>query len=208
MGGFCLSGDILTPLRKNVFFISGNGDGGLVDFSMAAFGGQHHHEIVRFVADFPGLDTIKTKLRNIERAARQGQAEFDLLQRYRDTIEVPPLVLEKVRERLRSGTEIWLHTREQHLFRLDTALLNRFIAFLLMEAAEKDSIRVIVGKKLKGDPLRRDCIQVAGDPETITPNYRFLRFGADKKAMWRPFVAFLPQRNTTRRRGGLRARQC
>src|SRR5262249_52279643 len=77
-----LAGPIHTQVRDPIVFVSGNGDGGLVDFLMAAFDALEHHDICTMLM---GLDLglARDELEAIEQEAWADGADFDLLASYR-----------------------------------------------------------------------------------------------------------------------------
>jgi hypothetical protein len=75
---------------RPVVFISGNGDGGSVDFTMAAFGRLTHEQIIDLVVEHADLDAVKEQLFRIERDAwATPDGEFDILGRYREQLKIP-----------------------------------------------------------------------------------------------------------------------
>jgi hypothetical protein len=188
---------LASPLRTNearpVLFISGNGDGGLVDFLMAAFNGWTHEMINQFIVKQVDDENVWLTLLSIDDDAWLNPVSVDIYDQYRRHIK-PNLsenLLRDVRDHLRPNAEIWLHTREPHLFRPDTAVLNRFATFLVIEADAvfgRMKIHLSVGKPLLGSPERTDSVVIKGQPP-IRPLHRFLRFGPDKRANFAPFRA-------------------
>jgi hypothetical protein len=63
-----LAGPIHTQLENPLLFVSGNGDGGLVDFLMAAFNALDHHEIGAMLMGL-NLGPARAELEAIEREA-------------------------------------------------------------------------------------------------------------------------------------------
>jgi hypothetical protein len=180
---------LLGPLPaapRPVLFISGNGDGGLVDFLMASFNSKYHEEIVLFLTKYPKLGPVKKALLAIEeRAWERPPGHFDIFTEYRQ-LPLPDHLLLDVFEHLRPNAQIWLHTREPQLFRRDTALLNRFAAFLAISADQRfrsPLIEVRIGRQFLSDPLKGP-IDIG---DTIVPTYRFLRFGAARIENMEPF---------------------
>jgi len=178
----------LPPGPKPVLFISGNGDGGLVDFAMAAFAREEHTALVSLVVEYPGLDKVKEALLAIEEKVWDDK-NIDVYAEYNKTLPglVPPDLLRDVNDKLRSNATVWLHTREPRLFRRDTAILNRFTAFLAIWADfsyDHKQIQVIVGKGFDGSPNDPE-IRISGS--AIMPTHRYLRFGPDDETNMLPF---------------------
>jgi hypothetical protein len=128
---------------------------------------------------YQSLQAAQEKLLEIEEHAWQTTTDnFDIFAEYRRELPavLPPHILLDVLDRLRPNAEVWLHTREPQLFRRQTAILNRFAAFLAIHADTAFARRGIhfrVGRPLVGDP-DHGPIDIG---EKITPLYRFLRFG-------------------------------
>jgi hypothetical protein len=177
----------LRPYPRPELFISGNGDGGLVDFTMAAFNRMTHSQITAFLTTYEGLENTHQALLEIEeRAWQDAEEKVDILAEYK-SLQLPPHLLLNVYEQLRPDTEVWLHTKEPRLFRRKTAILNRFTTFLAIAADElrnRGLVHVCVGATIEGS-LNHGAIKI-GDT-SITPLHRFLRFGPDSEANMRPF---------------------
>jgi hypothetical protein len=179
-----LSGPIRAPGTDHILLVSGNGDGGLVDFMMAAYNGLDHRAICEFITRYDGLVNTERALTEIEERAWVDDAAVDIYGEYRRLVTpvLPPHLLMDVQDRLRPGAQVWFHTRESGLFRRDTAILNRFGAFLAIAADENaalNRIRVCVGRSFVGDPPLAGAVHIDGEPP-FTPFYRFLRLGADR----------------------------
>jgi hypothetical protein len=177
----------LRPYPRPVLFISGNGDGGLVDFTMAAFNRMTHSEITAFLTACEGLEDAHQALLQIEeRAWQDAEEKVDFLAEYK-SLPLPPRLLLDVYDYLRPDTEVWLHTHEPRLFRRKTAILNRFTAFLAIAADERRDrglVHVCVGPSIEGS-ANHGAIKI-GDT-SIAPLHRFLRFGSDNEANMLPF---------------------
>jgi ankyrin repeat protein len=169
-----------------VIFVSGNGDGGLVDFTMAAFDRMTHAKIIDLVVGHAGLDVLKEELIKIERAAwAAGSTPFDILDRYRQ-LEIPSALIFNVFDRLRDA-EIWFHTREPRMFRKKSAILNRFTAFLAIKADEKferNQIQVVPAIEHHERPAGEIVLGQA----TIKPSIPIFRFGPASAENIRPFL--------------------
>jgi hypothetical protein len=192
-----LSGPILANVDNPVIFISGNGDGGLVDFLIAAFDSLEHSDICKLLVD-QDLGPALVELEAIEHEAWAPGADIDLLAHYRDRVRplVPPDVWAAINERLRPNVQIYLHTNEERLFRRATALHNRFTVFLVLEADADDAmgrkaITLKVGVDFDGAPPRNGDVRLVGDPGAIQPFKRFLRLGPDANKNLTPFVKLL-----------------
>lgn len=192
-----LSAPILANVPDPLIFISGNGDGGLVDFLIAAFDSLEHSDICQLLVD-QDLGPALAELEVIEQEAWAPGADIDLLAHYRARIRhlVPPDVWAAINERLRPNVRICLHTKEQRLFRRATALHNRFTVFLVLEADADDvmgrkAITVKVGVDFDGPPPKTGEVRLVGDPTAIQPFKRFLRLGPDADANLTPFATLI-----------------
>src|SRR5438270_1046992 len=114
---------LLSPNANPTIFISGNGDGGLVDFQMAAFNGLQHRESCELIQ---GLDfgAARAELEVIEQEAWATGADVDLWTEYSSRVRplIPPQTWAEITHRLRPNCRIHLHTREEHLLRRTSAL--------------------------------------------------------------------------------------
>ncbi len=181
---------IRTADAESRILVSGNGDGGLVDFLTLALRTWSHQDLCQFITHYPGIGPVTERLLEIEHEIWNATSVPDIYATYRDRVldSLPVGMLLDIAEKLRSDVRIVLHTREPHLFRRDTAVLNRLGACLVIEAdqrQERDRITVITGT---------DIIGSAFDPEVIfsdgfkfSPSYRFLRFGVEKEENLEPF---------------------
>ena len=165
-----LAGPVLTQLQNPTLFVSGNGDGGLVDFLMAAFNALEHHEIGAMLM---GLDLgpARAELEAIEQEAWAAGADVDLLLEYRARLTpvMPPAVWQEIAARLRPGVRIHLHTRENRLLRRTSALHNRLAVYLVLETDREmgnDAITVTTGTEFDGDvPKRGEIRLIVSDEE-------------------------------------------
>ena len=190
-----LSGPILANVRDPLIFISGNGDGGLVDFLTAAFDSLEHSEICDLLGQ--NLGPAMTEIEAIEREAWAAGPEVDLLREYRARVRdlVPPAVWAQIGERLRPNVRICLHTREPRLLRRATALSNRLTTFLVLEADADlaighNAITVQVGVDFDGAPPQTGVVTLASGL-SFEPFKRVLRLGPDAEANLTPFATLL-----------------
>jgi hypothetical protein len=190
-----LSAPILTQVPNPVLFISGNGDGGLVDFMMAAFNGLKHQAVCELLMALD-LGPALAELRTIEQEAWADGADVDLLAAYRGRLRplLPPQVWAEIQQQLRPNVRITLHTNEPRLLKRTTALHNRLGTFLILEAdanMDRHAITVSVGTAFSGGvvPVRNE-VQLSGHAPFI-PFRRFLRLGPDSKPNLAPFAKLL-----------------
>lgn len=204
-----LAGPIHTQLQNPILFVSGNGDGGLVDFLMAAFNALEHHEICAMLMSLD-LGPARVELEAIEQEAWANGADVDLLAAYRTRLGplVPAAVWQQIAGRLRPNVRIHFHTREMRLLRRTSALHNRLGVYLVLEADREvgcNAITVTVGAEFDGPIPKRGEVRIVGQAP-FEPLRRFLRLGADSKSNREPFNDLLagypgalnPPRSATR----------
>jgi hypothetical protein len=190
-----MSAALLTPQPEPLIFVSGNGDGGLVDFLMSAFNAMEHRAICELIL---GLDLgpAIAVLEQIEQEAwAVGGADLDLLALYRDRVLdlVPQPVWQTIIARLRPQARIHLHTNEPRLLRRTTALHNRLAVFLMIEAdriSGNNRIEVNTGVTFDGAVPVTGAITLQG-AAPFTPYRRFLRLGPDSRPNLEPFETTL-----------------
>ncbi|RYG89580.1 MAG: ATP-binding protein [Alphaproteobacteria bacterium] len=189
-----LAAPIHTHLSDPLIFISGNGDGGLVDFQMAAFNALEHRQICELVM---GLDLglARAELEAIEREAWSPNSNLDLLTAYRSRLkpQIPGPVWQTIIERLRPNVRILFHTKEAALLRRTTALHNRLATFLILEAAadNANNIEVLTGVAFIDDDVpQTGPVRLVGR-EPFEPFRRLLRLGANTLANLAPFDELL-----------------
>jgi len=125
------------------FLVSGNGDGGLIDLIASASATFRHDDIVRGIAQRPGVQALRQSLLAIDERAldaeRIGQG-FDFIAAYEQEIgnQVENLgLVDDMQGRLRAGVQLYLHTREPELLKIKTARLNRLAVYLLKKACAR-----------------------------------------------------------------------
>ncbi|MCX5581641.1 ABC-three component system protein [Kaistia terrae] len=186
-----LESPILAPGVQPIF-ISGNGDGGLVDFMSAALVPMTHKQICEFIVSLD-IPLAKAELALIDQEAWAAGAAIDLREAYRTRVMplVPPSIFADVGERLRRNVTVRLHTNELQLFKRDTAVLNRFGCALLLEVDRNfhyNALQITTGASFVGDvPLDGD-ITLEGEAP-FRPFRRYLRLGPDTAANLGPFQA-------------------
>jgi hypothetical protein len=190
-----MSAALLTHQAEPLIFVSGNGDGGLVDFLMSAFNAMEHRAICELIL---GLDLgpAIAALELIEQEAwAAGGADLDLLALYRDRVRnlVPQGVWQAVIPRLRPQARIHFHTNEPRLLRRTTALHNRLGVFLVIEAdrmSGNNRIQTTTGVAFDGAVPVTGAITLEG-AAPFTPYRRFLRLGPDSRPNLKPFETTL-----------------
>jgi hypothetical protein len=120
---------LVGPLRgagdSSDIFVSGNGDGGLVDFIIAAFNGRQHHEILDLITSRGDLDDVQRVLQEIETEAwkdaqrmlqesasgvQEPEPVLDIAEEYKTRLlpVVPRALLRDVESALRQDANVWL----------------------------------------------------------------------------------------------------
>jgi hypothetical protein len=126
------------------FFVSGNGDGGLIDFVAAASADFSHAATINAIVRQAGVREIFERLKAIDMEARQAHAagnQFDFVAVYDDQIyeAVADLgLVALMRGRLRPGVQLTLQTRDEGLMSVKTATLNRLAIYLVIKSCEQD----------------------------------------------------------------------
>lgn len=194
---------ILAP-GPSTIFISGNGDGGLVDFMSAALDSMSHQAICEMISGFD-MPLVKAELGLIEQEAWAPGNTLDIYQAYRTRIVplVPPAVWADLGERLRGNVKVRIHTNEAQLFKRETAVLNRLGCALLLEADRNvghNALQVVVGVPFDGDIPIQGAITLAGE-EPFVPYRRYLRLGPDSEVNLEPFTALLDLMPVTATKG-------
>ncbi|ROR21410.1 hypothetical protein EC845_2227 [Comamonas sp. BIGb0124] len=189
-----LAAPLLAGGAEPTIFVSGNGDGGLVDFLMAAFDSLEHMDICQLLINQDFGEAL-TELQAIEQEAWAAGADLDLLEQYRARVRslVPPAVWAEINDRLRRNVRVVLHTREARLLRKTTALHNRFATFLVLDADQTmghNAISVKVGIDFDGPPPEDGPVVLAGEVPFL-PFKRVLRLGPDVPANLSPFASLL-----------------
>ncbi|MEM9358672.1 MAG: NAD(P)-binding protein [Pseudomonadota bacterium] len=181
-------GSLRTAEENPLVFISGNGDGGLVDFAMAAFNGFNHIEICEAVVSFSGLEAVEQAILQID-AQALGNDKIDIFSEY-DRI-LPPLLprgfLLRISELLRPNVELIFHTSNQNLFRQNTAPLNRFIAWLAITVDRnigRNATHTQTGSKV--EKWSTSHIEISGG-SILRPHAISLRLGTNWKCNIKPF---------------------
>ncbi|RVJ73072.1 ABC-three component system protein [Sinorhizobium medicae] len=190
-----LAGAMLVQMPEPSIFISGNGDGGLVDFQMAAFDALDHRAIYHLISNLDLGDAL-TELRTIEAEAWAPGANVNLLDAYQTRVKplIPAPAWASIIQALRNNVRIRLHTNETQLLRKTSALHNRLATFLIVEAdreIDRNAITVTTGAAFTAGAVpATGPISLVGEAP-FTPYRRFLRLGADSASNLAPFEALL-----------------
>lgn len=122
------------------FFVSGNGDGALIDLVAAGSAAFDHARMIRTIVGHPGIGDIFDSIRAIDARAREADSHgdrLDFLAAY--DVEILPTIdaigiMPAVQRLLRTGVQLTLHTKHPEMFVVTTSALNRLAAYLIMRA--------------------------------------------------------------------------
>ena len=129
------------------FFVSGAGDGGLIDFVAAGSRNFDHAGMIAMIANHPGIDELSTVLSAIDIEARTADAagaRYDFMAAY-DAQLFARLnaigLVAAVAQQLRPGVRLTLQTQHAEMFEVSTSTLNRLAAYLTIKACDADAQR-------------------------------------------------------------------
>lgn len=181
------------------FFISGAGDGGLIDLVAAGATDFDHAGMISMISQHPGVGELSATLTAIDAEARAADAagiSFDFMAIY-DAQLLAPLtaigLLAAVAQQLRPGVRLTLQTRHAELFEVSTSMLNRLAAYLTIKACEADAQRSF--RHLRCDAVTRVD---APFPPSEAPAAFWLDCGGDKVAADAVIVRRGPLRGVVR----------
>lgn len=127
------------------FFVSGAGDGGLIDFVAAGTRDFDHAGMIRLISEHPGIAALKPALASIDVRARAEDTKgvrFDFMAAY-DAELLQSLtdigLVAAVTQQLRPGVQLTFQTQHAELFDVSTATLNRLAAYLTIKACAGDA---------------------------------------------------------------------
>lgn len=129
------------------FFVSGAGDGGLIDLVAAGAMDFDHAGMIRTITQHPGIDEISATLAAIDVRARAADAagdRFDFLSAYDDELlgQLTAIgLIAAVAGQLRPGVRLTLQTQHAEMFEVSTSTLNRLAAYLTIKACDADAQR-------------------------------------------------------------------
>jgi hypothetical protein len=129
------------------FFVSGAGDGGLIDFVAAGARNFDHAGTIQLISGHPGIVPLKPALLAIDARARAEDARgsrFDFMAAY-DNELLQPLtnsgLVGAIAQQLRPGVQLTFQTQHAELFDVSTATLNRLAAYITIKACKGDAQR-------------------------------------------------------------------
>lgn len=189
---------------RPTFLVSGNGDGGLIDLIAAATANFRHDDIIRGIAQRPGVKDLRKPLLAIDADARAAEVQglgFDFVTAYENTIgpQVEALgLVDQIQAQLRPGVQLFLQTREPELLSVRTARLNRFAVYLLTKACARpiaENFHHVVCDEAQ------QIAPVAGDPHgsrrftcgptTVIADWIIARRGPGRDNIRHPFANLL-----------------
>lgn len=193
------------------FFVSGAGDGGLIDFVAAGARDFDHAGMIRLISEHPGIAALKPVLADIDVRARAEDAHgarFDFLAAY-DAELLQALndigLVAAVAQQLRPGVQLTFQTQRGELFDVSTATLNRLAAYLTIKACAGDAQRSFChlpcGTVTRIDapdpapvaaPFWLDC-----DGEVVPADAVIVRRGPQRNLVRAPFDAHLASFDAT-----------
>ncbi|MGO8122180.1 ABC-three component system protein [Rhizobium ruizarguesonis] len=197
-------GAAIDGKARPCFFISGNGDGGLIDFVAAASAEFDHDAMIRAIAHREGVMALRDELLAIDGEARAAEVAgngYDFIAAYDEKIgaRIAALgVIDEIAAQLRPGVQLILQTRDSNLMSIKTATLNRLATYLVIKACEQDPVRhfehVVCENVTPIDPPNEvdapsfllDC-----DGRPISADKVIARRGPDRDAARAPFAAIL-----------------
>jgi len=124
-----------SPGRPQRILVSGAGDGALTDLLRATIRDFRHEHILTLLPEGDALQNLRGELQVIESKAKQASwirdARFINLQQMYGTLALTPAFLDQVRNRSRNDTEVWFNFTSAGRYTLGSAILNRFLVYVL-----------------------------------------------------------------------------
>lgn len=193
------------------FFVSGAGDGGLIDFVAAGASDFDHAGMIRLISEHPGIAALRPALAAIDVRARAEDAKgarFDFMAAY-DTELLQSLtdigLVAAVAQQLRPGVQLTFQTQHAELFDVSTATLNRLAAYLTIKACAGDAQRSfrhlqcgIVTRTDAPDPapvIAPFWLDCAG--EAVAADAVIVRRGPQREVVRAPFAPHLTSFDVT-----------
>jgi hypothetical protein len=184
------------------FFISGAGDGGLIDLVAAGATNFDHAGMISMISQHPGINELSPKLTDIDVRARAADAagnRFDFVTAYDDELfgQLTAIgLVAAVAAQLRPGVHLTLQTQHAEMFEVSTSTLNRLAAYLTIKACEADAQRSF--RHLQCDAVARVAAPVpAPEPaadfwldcagETVAADAVIVRRGPGRALAREPF---------------------
>lgn len=168
--------------KETTYLVSGAGDGALIDLCAAAIQDFNHTALIEKVINWPGIDRIKSVLLSIDKKSDFCGPSFDFMAAYNSQLDCEPVCISLVKEiskYVRHRAKFVLNTKHRLLLRQPTSTLNRFMAYLVFQAAEYVGRPIvhIVGT-MTVDACQSDMYDFGN--EKLKAGEVFVRHGADK----------------------------
>lgn len=184
------------------FFVSGAGDGGLIDLVAAGAKNFDHASMISMIVQHPGIDELTATLTSIDLRARAADAagtRFNFLSAYDDEVLDQLIAIglvAAVAGQLRPGVRLTLQTKHAEMFEVSTSTLNRLAAYLTIKACEADAQRTF--RHLQCGEVARVAVPVpAPEPaadfwldcagETVAADAVIVRRGPGRELVRGPF---------------------
>lgn len=197
-------GPLINGKAQPVFFVSGNGDGGLIDCVAAASAQFDHHATIRSIVKRRGVRALAERLQAIDlqaRAADQAGNGFDFIAAYDADIRADVVnmgLIDEVAALLRPGVQLYFQTREPELMSIRTATLNRLAVYLVIKACQRGDGRhfehVVCANVVSHDPpagFNQPAFLLDCDGRWIAADRVIVRRGPGREAVRAPFEQVL-----------------
>lgn len=176
-------------VQETRYVVSGSGDGALVDLCAAALQNFDHTELIKTVTRAPGMDEVKDELRAIDAEAGSIDGPFDFMAQYRARLGRMPACMSLVNElipRVKNRGSLVFNTSRPECLKQPTSTLNRFMVFLVFQAAELASRPIfhVVGKLVQ-DPDHKG--KYTADGQSVEGDDFTIRHGPEMQATFEPF---------------------
>lgn len=191
------------------FFVSGNGDGGLIDLIASAERSFRHAEIVRGIAQRASVQALREPLLAIDIRALDAEAAgdgFDFIAAYDAEIgaEVVRLgLLDDLQGRLRPGVQLYFQTQQPELLSIRTARLNRLVVYLLKKVCDRNNPssfnHIVCDEVASVDSLDTDrprSRRLRYDTTEVVVDWVIARRGPDRNNILQPFSNLLADYET------------
>ncbi len=130
----------VLPEKKNSYFLSGNGDGGIADLLRIRLKG-YNVNVIKSWLDQDEVRNLQDQINNIENDAFQvflkedAYSSNEYLKKEYTKIQTPFLI-DDLRKRLRNETSIYFHSRDNLVYNIRAFPLNRFLLSRLLRLGD------------------------------------------------------------------------
>ena len=183
------------------FFVSGNGDGGLIDFVAAASSDFNHGTMISVITENSRMDEVRVALQDIDKRARlvePGEPPLDLWAAYE--AEIQPLIREnglihQIRMQLRPGVRLVLQTSQQEIFSINTSALNRLAVYVSVKACQEIGANIFRHVHCAGVTLAAsadlDAYLLDCEGTEIAAHEVIVRRGPNRQSVRQPFTSII-----------------